>query len=119
MKTSDETFKITAQQLFHGLPLRNGLELTDSMLVPFQGKDVVRWGMVRRYGNRNWFHIAKLANGTCVQINKRDNQIVADWLDQKRKQFRFWNPRPSGRYGQQIFVQWLDEAGADPSEANL
>jgi hypothetical protein len=86
---------VTAQHTFFGLPLHN-MDLASLTPVPFQGKEIMRWGLVRRYGNRNWFLIAQLSDGRTVQVNKANNRCAEKWLEAKRKEHKFYNPHPTG-----------------------
>ena len=62
MKTNNE------KQLV-GLKLDAGFNQVEfEPTVRFNFSDVIRWGSVTRYGNRNWFILAELAGGQFVQI---------------------------------------------------
>jgi hypothetical protein len=96
-----------AHQLIKGI-LLNGLDYGNTLeaTVSFRAMDPHRWGMVRRYGDRNWHLIAELIDGRTVQVMARDNPYALDILKAKKALHRYWNPRPTGNQ-HNVTVDWL------------
>ena len=101
-----------APEVLLGLPLAPAKMLWSGMLdvtVALKVSDVKRWGTIRRYGDRNCFLIAELADGRVFEIRLSQNEPNRKWLQAKREDgvCRI-NPGWGGRFDSGHRVFWHD-----------
>lgn len=104
---------ISAHQRILGLPLDSKFWYTGNLdqLEAFEAFKAVRWGTVRRYGNRNCLLVAQLDDGRVYEVRLVDNPESEGWLREHRQVARVRTPW-SGRNDPGIRVYWNDPVPA-------